>query len=383
MCDSRPSRSGRHLDGRSWDALKAAGFSDDEFHEDQPLGPVIFAYSRRQAIADGVLVDLMADETTRQLIREAGFKLPIAMTAAAFRETVLAGAVETPDGRFSFPAGQDLKGRLWDVLMVLRLAIRTVSCQGKPSSSDGSDEAGTDRVGFQVSVWDGDKPNIVKLWCQCGDGEAVLRKACDRIAAARDTASEQAAARALKDAGFGSYEVGVNLERIDGAILQRRSHPWDVDVWHLCYDLSEMLRHDGREVIYAGTEAEVESEIWKRYPVEGSGVTLITKRGTGWEIERAPRLMHADLNSLQEACAIHRRVLVGNDLVDRLVEYIHGVEDGGDEGWLKLAKWVRSEARAAGVKVPPRKKLPPRPAFGKKAARRRCRRRHRLQPVPA
>jgi len=50
---------------------------------------------------------------------------------------------------------------------------------------------------------------------QVTDGEAALRKACSELAAAHDTAAEQAAARALKDAGFGTYEVGVALEQID------------------------------------------------------------------------------------------------------------------------------------------------------------------------
>jgi predicted nucleic acid-binding Zn-ribbon protein len=50
---------------------------------------------------------------------------------------------------------------------------------------------------------------------QVTDGEAALRKACSELAGAHDTAAEQAAARALKDAGFGTYEVGVDLEQID------------------------------------------------------------------------------------------------------------------------------------------------------------------------
>jgi hypothetical protein len=73
-----------------------------------------------------------------------------------------------------------------------------------------------------------------------------------------------------------------------------------------------------------------------------------------------------------------RRACQWKELLERLVEYVHGVERSGDEDWRRLARWVRSESRAAGVKVPRKKKLPPRPAFGKKAARRR----RKPQPVP-
>ncbi len=62
---------------------------------------VIHVYSRAQALADGVLVDVSP------LAREAGFKVPVAMTAAAW-----ADCVAWPAG----VAGQDETGRLWDVL---------------------------------------------------------------------------------------------------------------------------------------------------------------------------------------------------------------------------------------------------------------------------
>ncbi len=62
---------------------------------------VIHVYSRAQALADGVLVDVST------LAREAGFKVPVAVTAA-----VWADCVAWPAG----VAGQDETGRLWDVL---------------------------------------------------------------------------------------------------------------------------------------------------------------------------------------------------------------------------------------------------------------------------
>ena len=71
---------------------------------------VISTYSRAQAIDDGFLVDV--SETPEA--KEAGFKIPIAMT-----RTVWDQYVEVPEG----VTHQDLKGRLWDVLYMLRWAI--------------------------------------------------------------------------------------------------------------------------------------------------------------------------------------------------------------------------------------------------------------------
>lgn len=31
----------KHLDRQTWEALNAAGFSDEELYEDQPFGPII------------------------------------------------------------------------------------------------------------------------------------------------------------------------------------------------------------------------------------------------------------------------------------------------------------------------------------------------------
>lgn len=109
-------------------------------------------------------------------------------------------------------------------------------------------------------------------------------------------------------------------EQLLGAILCRGGRTCDLDSWRLCYDLAEMLRQDSRAVIYGGTAEQIESEIWKRYPIEGEGVALVVGNGmgTGWRIERTPRLMHADLNLLRQACAIHKRVLVGDDLIEEL-----------------------------------------------------------------
>jgi hypothetical protein len=75
-------------------------FADDD---------LIFAYTRTQAIADGELIDV----TTTA--KEAGFRYPVALTRAVWCEYV-----EVPAG----VEGQDERGRLWDILVMLGYAIR-------------------------------------------------------------------------------------------------------------------------------------------------------------------------------------------------------------------------------------------------------------------
>jgi len=85
--------------------------------------PVIFSYSRAQAIEDGVLVEL--DPAT---VREAGFKFPIAMTSAAFSQVVWP-IDDEKSAAWLTKHGQDFQGRLWDVLSVLRFAVRRGGAQ--------------------------------------------------------------------------------------------------------------------------------------------------------------------------------------------------------------------------------------------------------------
>ena len=69
---------------------------------------LIFAYTRKQAIEDGVLVDIT------DTAKEAGLRFPTAITATAWLEYVA-----VPDG----VTGQDELGRLWDIVWMLRFAI--------------------------------------------------------------------------------------------------------------------------------------------------------------------------------------------------------------------------------------------------------------------
>lgn len=73
------------------------------------FGPPIYNYSRSQAFADGMLVDV----TTTAV--EAGFNYSVALTRLVWDKYV-----KVPKG----VTGQDQKGRLWDVLVTLNLAIK-------------------------------------------------------------------------------------------------------------------------------------------------------------------------------------------------------------------------------------------------------------------
>ncbi|MDX2152097.1 MAG: DUF6573 family protein [Bryobacteraceae bacterium] len=72
---------------------------------------LIHAYTRKQALEDGVLVDLGA------LASEAGFRWPVAVT-----RTVYDGILVPP--KAVEQEGQSFTGRAWDLLTVLRLEAR-------------------------------------------------------------------------------------------------------------------------------------------------------------------------------------------------------------------------------------------------------------------
>lgn len=75
---------------------------------------IIYSYTRSQAIADGVLVDI--EKEFSGLSTQAGFKFPIALTARAFSRYVQLNP-------FAEKALEDPKGRLWDVLWMLKVRI--------------------------------------------------------------------------------------------------------------------------------------------------------------------------------------------------------------------------------------------------------------------
>jgi hypothetical protein len=106
---------------------------------------LIHSYSRQQAVEDGVLVDVTATA------REAGFRYPVALTA-----TVFGAYVEVPPSM----SGQDAPGRLWDILWMLRHAIR-------------GDSEGGPVILFQLLVRNSETapPRLVTLKSICGPGD--------------------------------------------------------------------------------------------------------------------------------------------------------------------------------------------------------------------
>lgn len=127
------------------------------------FGEPISIYTRRQAIEDGVLVQLSGDDYEGdgwipEMVAEAGFRFPIAMTVASFLDCVaMTKGAEA--------ANQDIQGRLWDVLWMLKNAI---SRHRGPS----------DLIKFQLHCSiEKAKPELVKLKAVCGpgdDGEPVI-----------------------------------------------------------------------------------------------------------------------------------------------------------------------------------------------------------------
>ena len=113
--------------------------------------PVIYRYTRAQAIDDGVLVDLST------WAKETGFSIPVACTAAVWNQYI------TPP-EDTKELGQSERGRAHDVLWMLYMAIKR--------------SRGGDRLLYDVIFLQ--KPNkqeTVQLKAICGpgdDGEPVL-----------------------------------------------------------------------------------------------------------------------------------------------------------------------------------------------------------------
>lgn len=109
------------------------------------FGPVIFSYTRAQAIEDQVLIDVS------KMASEAGIKYPTAVTAAVWEEFV-----RVPEG----VTCQDEQGRLWDILNMFRFAAKKSN--------------GKDILRFEVLVRnDNRKPKLVSLKAICGPGDTL------------------------------------------------------------------------------------------------------------------------------------------------------------------------------------------------------------------
>lgn len=105
-----------------------------------PFGEVIYAYTRKQAVEDGEQVDVSSTA------REAGITFPVYMTRAAWVKFV-----EVPPG----VRCQDEPGRLWDVVWMLRCAMRRAT-------------PGADLIRFQLYLRnDNRKPRLETLKAVC------------------------------------------------------------------------------------------------------------------------------------------------------------------------------------------------------------------------
>ena len=107
-----------------------------------PFGEVIYAYTRAQAVADGFQVEVT------KTAQEAGIRFPVFLTRAVY-----VAYVTVPEG----VTGQDEAGRLWDIVWMLRFAIRKAAAQGLI------------RMPFALYVRnDNRRPKLVKLVAACG-----------------------------------------------------------------------------------------------------------------------------------------------------------------------------------------------------------------------
>jgi hypothetical protein len=112
------------------------------------FGEPIHTYTRQQAIDDGFLVDVS------NMAREAGIVFPVAITRAAWDD-----CVEWAEADSKRQTYQDESGRLWDVLWMLRCAVKR----------------GGSEIRYQL--YRGIKPRLVTLKAICGpgdDGEPVI-----------------------------------------------------------------------------------------------------------------------------------------------------------------------------------------------------------------
>lgn len=107
-----------------------------------PFGPVIYSYTRRQAVADGVLADLSQFRITRQQ-----WKMPLACTSAVW--SIIESAVKTGEN--------DTEGILHDIYTMARLAIASKT-----------NRAAT--VHFQVII----AAETHAMYLHCGPGDTEL-----------------------------------------------------------------------------------------------------------------------------------------------------------------------------------------------------------------
>jgi hypothetical protein len=106
-----------------------------------PFGEVINAYTRAQAVADGLQVEVS------KIAQEAGIRFPVFLTRGVYDQFVT-----VPEG----VTEQDEAGRLWDVVWMLRFGI----IRARP---------GVQRIPVAFYVRNDNRaPRLVKLIATCG-----------------------------------------------------------------------------------------------------------------------------------------------------------------------------------------------------------------------
>jgi len=110
-------------------------------NSESPFGEIIYSYTRAQAVADGMQVEVT------KIAQEAGIKFPVFLT-----RTVFDAYVAVPPG----VTGQDEAGRLWDLMWMTRFAILRA-------------RRDADRIPVALYVRNDNRTaKLVKLVAQCG-----------------------------------------------------------------------------------------------------------------------------------------------------------------------------------------------------------------------
>ena len=115
------------------------------------FGSVLYTYTRKQAVADGVQVEVT------KTAQEAGIKFPMFLTRAVWEKYVA-----VPEG----VTGQDEAGRLWDVVWMTRFGILRLS---RRSAAQADARPGVDRIPVAFYVRNDNRAaRLVKLIATCG-----------------------------------------------------------------------------------------------------------------------------------------------------------------------------------------------------------------------
>jgi len=108
---------------------------------ESPFGSLIYSYTRAQAVADGVQVEVT------KTAQEAGINFPMFLTRAVYDNYVT-----VPEG----VTAQDEAGRLWDIVWMTRFGILRA-------------QPGRDRIPVALYVRnDNHRSRLIKLIATCG-----------------------------------------------------------------------------------------------------------------------------------------------------------------------------------------------------------------------